>query len=227
MIRLFELAGREDDRRFSPYCWRVRLALAFKNLPAETIPWRFTERERIADSGGQRVPVIQDGDRVVADSWHILHYLDRTYPDRPLFGCAQVVAYALFVKHWIEAVIQPLVAPVIMGDLFDRIHPKDRAYFRESREERFGMTLEEFASDPAGARETLGRALAPARLTLADQSFFTGESTGVVDIIAFSAFQWARSVSPRTLVDDDDPIALWCERMLDAFGGVAREGRFG
>ncbi|MBD0390319.1 MAG: glutathione S-transferase family protein, partial [Nostoc sp. C3-bin3] len=26
-IRLYDLAGAEDDRRFSPNCWRVRLAL--------------------------------------------------------------------------------------------------------------------------------------------------------------------------------------------------------
>ena len=224
MLRLYDLAGREDDRRFSPYCWRVRLALAYKNLAVETIPWRFTEKDRIAHSGGNRVPVLEDGDRVLSDSWEILHYLDRAYPEPLLFRSPEIAAVALFVKHWTEATLQPLIAPIIMGDLFQRIHPKDRAYFRETREARFGSTLEEFASDPAGARETLGRSLEPVRLTLETQRYLSGDAPGVVDIIAFGAFQWARCVSPRALVEPTDPIALWQERMLDAFGGAGRVG---
>ena len=45
-IELYDLAGAEPDRRFSPYCWRTRMALAHKGLEVETIPWRFTEKER-------------------------------------------------------------------------------------------------------------------------------------------------------------------------------------
>jgi glutathione S-transferase len=29
-IQLYDLAGAEDDRRFSPYCWRVKMALQHK-----------------------------------------------------------------------------------------------------------------------------------------------------------------------------------------------------
>ena len=36
-IQMFDLAAAEPDRRFSPYCWRTRLALAHKGLPVETI----------------------------------------------------------------------------------------------------------------------------------------------------------------------------------------------
>ena len=68
-LRLYDLAGAQPERRFSPYCWRVRLALAHKNLPVETIPWRFTEKAEIAASGQTLVPVLVDGDRWIADSW--------------------------------------------------------------------------------------------------------------------------------------------------------------
>lgn len=64
---LYDLAGAEADRQFSPYCWRTRLALAHKNLPAEIVPWRFTEKDVIARSGQPRVPVLVDDDRWVAD----------------------------------------------------------------------------------------------------------------------------------------------------------------
>ena len=37
-ITLYDLAGAEADRRFSPFCWRTKMALAHKGLEVETIP---------------------------------------------------------------------------------------------------------------------------------------------------------------------------------------------
>ena len=34
-ITLYDLAGAETDRRFSPFCWRTRMALAHKGLAFE------------------------------------------------------------------------------------------------------------------------------------------------------------------------------------------------
>ena len=59
-IKLWDLAGAEDDRRFSPHCWRVKMALRHKGLEAGEIPWRFSEKEAIAFSGQGRVPVITE-----------------------------------------------------------------------------------------------------------------------------------------------------------------------
>jgi hypothetical protein len=39
--------GEDTARRFSPFCWRIRVALAHKGLTVETIPWRFTEKAAI------------------------------------------------------------------------------------------------------------------------------------------------------------------------------------
>lgn len=224
MIRLYDLAGHEDARRFSPFCWRVRLALASKGLAVETVPWRFTESEMIAHSGGARVPVIEDHNRIVADSWAIFDYLDQTYPQAPLFRSERERAQALFFKYWVENEIHPQIAPVIMTDLFARIHPKDREYFRSSREARFGMTLEAFAENAEGALARLQKALEPVRLALGEHFFLTGSQPGVPDYLLFGAFQWARCVSPRPLLGSGDPIVAWRERMLDAHGGVGREG---
>src|SRR5437899_1842420 len=84
---LYDLAGADPSRRFSPYCWRIRLALAHKGLPVETIPWRFVDKLAIAASGQGRVPVLVEGDKWLAGSWDIATYLEETYPDHPsLFG---------------------------------------------------------------------------------------------------------------------------------------------
>ena len=82
-IKLYDLAGAEDDRRFSPYCWRVKMALKHKGLDFETIPWRFTDEEAIAPYKSTTVPVLLDGNESVADSWAIALYLDEVYPSRP------------------------------------------------------------------------------------------------------------------------------------------------
>ncbi len=86
-ITMYDLAGVEADRRFSPFCWRAKMALAHKGLAVETVPWRFTEKDKLPQPNAGRVPVIRDGDRVVHDSTAIADYLEERYPDRPsLFG---------------------------------------------------------------------------------------------------------------------------------------------
>src|ERR1700726_4114574 len=82
-LKLFELVGIDAARPFSPFCWRTRMALAHKGFSAQSIPWCFTEKDAIAPHQSEKVPVLLDGERSVADSWAIANYLEDTYPDRP------------------------------------------------------------------------------------------------------------------------------------------------
>src|SRR4051812_1058517 len=134
MITLYDLAGAEDDRRFSPYCWRVKMALKHKGLEFETIPWRFTEKDVIAPHGSSTVPVLIDQGQAIDDSWAIAEYLEQAYPSRPaIFGGADARALAFFFHQWtIRSVHLPLLRVLVL-DLFAAVHPKDQAYFRESR----------------------------------------------------------------------------------------------
>jgi glutathione S-transferase len=47
-ITMYDLAGAEASRRFGPFCWRSRMALAHKGLAVETVPWRFIEKGQAA-----------------------------------------------------------------------------------------------------------------------------------------------------------------------------------
>jgi glutathione S-transferase len=226
MIKLYDLAAAEDDRRFSPYCWRTKMALRHKGLEFETVPWRFTDKDMIAFSGQGLVPVIVDGKTVVHDSWRIALYLDEAYPQRPaLFEGSQSRALSDFVGQWAFRVLHPAVFRVVMLDLFSRIHEKDKPYFRESREKRFGMTLEEFASDPKKRVGDLRGTLEPLRPVLVQNKFVSGPGPGYADYILFGAFQWARVMSPIRLLEPDDPVFAWRERMLDLWGSYAREAK--
>jgi glutathione S-transferase len=223
-IMLFELAGAEPDRRFSPYCWRSKMALAHKGLPVETIAWRFTDKDAIAKSGQGRVPVLLDGDRVVSDSWTIAEYLEDTYPTRPsLFGGAKARRVTRFVNCWADAVVNAALARILLIDIYAHLHEKDRVYFRDSREKRFGMPLEQVSADRNTRVVGFRQSLEPARTILATQPFLAGDRPLYADYILFACFMWPRSISSFRLLTSDDPIFSWRERMLDGFDGLARK----
>jgi glutathione S-transferase len=224
--KLYELVGVEADRPFSPYCWRTRMALAHKGLAVECVPWRFTEKDAIAFSGQGRVPVLVDGDQTVHDSWTIAGYLEERYPDKPsLFDGLTGKAMAAFFGNWVDNVVNPAVMRVILMDVYAHIGEVDKAYFRKSREERFGTTLEAIVADPEVKLTALRQVLQPARLTLQQQPYLGGAAPKYADYILFGAFQWARAISPRPLLAADDPIVPWRARLLAAHGGIAGKSK--
>jgi glutathione S-transferase len=222
-LRLFDLAGADDDVRFSPNCWRTRLALAHKGLPVETVAWRFTEKDAIAKSGQGKVPVLVVGEKWLYESWDIAEYLEDTYPDRPaLFGCPQGRAAARFVNQWASEVLHPAVARVVVPEIPAALHEKDKDYFRTTREAAFGRTFEAMAAERDEALAALNRVLTPLRSTLTKQPFVAGAAPAYADHAVFGAFQWARVISPAALTAADDSVSAWVERMLDAYDGLAR-----
>lgn len=223
-IQLYDLAGAESERRFSPYCWRIKMALAHKGLEVQTIPWRYSDKPKlVALANWERVPVILDRGKPVADSWAIANYLEGTYPDRPsLFGGAVGVAAARFVNSWADSILNAATSRVVLLDILSHLEAGDRAYFRESREKRFGMTLEAYAADRDRHLTAVRQALEPIRLTLAGQPFLGGAAPLYSDYIVFGTMQWARAISPVRLIEPSDPIEAWRERLLDAFNGLAR-----
>ena len=222
-ITLYDLAGAEAERRFSPFCWRAKMALAHKGLAVETVPWRFTEKDQLPQPNQGRVPVIRDGDRVVHDSTAIADYLDERYPDRPsLFGGETGRALTRFVQNWTETVLQVGLIRLVVLDIHRHSHPKDQAYFRSSREERFGTTLEEFVKDREARLPAFRASLDPLRRTVERQEFISGTAPAYPDYIVFGAFQWARAISDFEVLAADDPVRAWRGRMLDLFDGLAR-----
>jgi glutathione S-transferase len=223
-LKLFELVGTDASRPFSPFCWRTRMALAHKGLSAETIPWCFTEKEAIAPHRSEKVPVLLDGDAAVVDSWVIANYLEDTYADRPsLFGGEGGRAVGRMLNAWGDITVIGGIFPLIIADIPLNLKPVDAAYFRKSREARFGKPLEEIMAGRDTGVEAFRKTLEPLRLTLKSQAFLGGAAPNYADYIVFGPFQWARVVSPFKLLDEADPVYAWRERLLDAFAGMARK----
>src|SRR5690242_5966374 len=223
-LKLYELVGTDAGRPFSPFCWRTRMALAHKGLSAESIPWRFTEKQAIAPHGSERVPVLLHGEGAVADSWAIANYLEDSFPDRPsLFGGEGGRAMGRMLNWWGDVVAIAGIFPLIIADIPLRLEAVDAAYFRKTREARFGKTLEEVMAGRERAVIGFRKSLDPMRLTLKSQPYLGGDAPNYADYIVFGAFQWARVVSPFHLLEESDPVHAWREKLLDAFDGMARK----
>jgi glutathione S-transferase len=223
-ITLYDLSGL-DGRRFSPFGWRARMALAHKGLESgatvELI--RFSDKDKLAFSGQNLVPLLVDGETIVADSWEIARYLEATYPDAPsLFGGEAAEGGARLVAAYVDSQLHPLVARCVVKDIANVIHGDDLPYFRESREKRFGMTLEEIVANREETRGQLKMALYPVRTALKGRLFLGGASPTFSDYAVFGAFMWARVVSDFKMLETDDPIYAWRERMLDLYDAMPR-----
>jgi glutathione S-transferase len=221
-IQLYELAGR-DDRRFSPYCWRTRMALEHKGLGYETIPVRFTDKDIIAFSGQERVPVIKDGDTVVSDSWAIAEYLEKEYPDTPsLFGGDTGHGLAKFLNVWTDRTLHLALIKLVIADILDHVNDADRDYFVESRTARFGKSPTEVQTRSEEDLKAFGAAVSTLRAALDGQDYLSGGKPAYGDYIVFGAFAWARSISDFALLEKDDPVMAWRDRLLDLYDGMAR-----
>jgi glutathione S-transferase len=216
---LYDLAAADETIRFSPFCWRTKLALAHKNLEYETIPWHFTDKTIIAFSGGDKVPVLVDGNNVVSDSEAIAAYLDDTYPNEPpLYGEPPARALTNFIRIWSERVLQPALVPILVPDILPQLAERDQSYFRSSREAKLGCTIEVLATRREAAIDVFQTSMRPLLSTLKEQKFIAGEAPNYADHIIFGTLQWARLMSSAPLFDEASPLTAWMQAVLDTYG---------
>lgn len=222
-ILLYDLVGEDASRPFSPHCWKTTMSLAHKGLEYRRVPTPFTAVPAVEGGVSKTVPVIRDGERVVADSFAIALYLDEAYPDRPsLFGGKGGEAMARFIERWSQLTIHPYLGAAALTDIHARLAPPDQAYFRENREARYGRTLEAVSAPREEGLAAFRASLEPLRSMLTYQPFIGGETPLYPDYIVFGAFQWVRVISPFQTLAGDDPVAAWFERLLDLHDGLGR-----
>ena len=221
---LYTLCGANPAQRFSPHSWKVVMALAHKGLDFIERPTPFTEIRSIEDGFSPTVPVLDDGGTLVRDSFDIALYLEETYPDRPtLFAGEGGKAISRLVEGYVQTILQAGLVKIIVKDIHDCLAPVDQAYFRTSREQRLGRTLEEIEAQHAAELAAFQPKLEPIRHMLKFQPFLGGDGPLFADYILFGALQWSRVASPKRLLAADDPVGDWFERCLDLHDGRARQ----
>lgn len=111
----------------STFAEKIRLILDYKQLPyrkVEVTPG-VGQIDMFRMSGQRQVPVLKDGNQVIADSTAIALYLERTYPDRPLLPTdPKQRGLCLVLEAWADEVIVPNARKVMVGAF--KQHPNFR-----------------------------------------------------------------------------------------------------
>jgi glutathione S-transferase len=115
----------------SPFAWRVMLTLAVKGLAYESKLLEFSKGEhktpsylRLNPRG--KVPTLKDGDFVIYESIAIMAYLDRKYPEPPLFGNTPEEAGSIWqtiseCESYLVSAGDKVIRPVFFGKGLDDV----------------------------------------------------------------------------------------------------------
>jgi glutathione S-transferase len=89
----------------SHYCEKIRFILDYKGLAyrkVEVTPG-IGQLDLFKMSGQRQVPVLKDGNEVIADSTAIAEYLEQKYPDRPIYPTdSKQRALCLILEEWAD-----------------------------------------------------------------------------------------------------------------------------
>lgn len=172
----------------SPYAWRVQLALEYKGLPYESHLLQFSKQEHkspaiLAMNPRGRVPVLKDGDYVVFESLACLLYLDRRYPERPLFGATPEEAGTIMrVICEYQAYAEPALTEVVRAVFFENL---------AERMEAVSKAMLVLTSEARTIDERLG-----------DSDWLVGEQPSAADLVIFPGIQLLlRALDKRDAVD--------------------------
>lgn len=115
----------------SPFAWRVMLTLEVKGLKYESKLLEFSKTEHKAPAYLQlnprgKVPALKDGNYVLYESLAIMSYLERKYPDPPLFGktpeeTGLIWRTLLECESYVVSAGQKVARPIFFGKGLDKV----------------------------------------------------------------------------------------------------------
>lgn len=115
----------------SPFAWRVMLTLEVKKLPYQSSLLEFSKQQHkapayLALNPRGKVPTLKDGDFVVYESIAIMAYLDRKYPEPPIFGKTAEEAGAIWqtvceAESYLAPAGDKIIRPMFFGKGLDQV----------------------------------------------------------------------------------------------------------
>jgi glutathione S-transferase len=121
----------------SPFAWRVMLTLEVKKLAYESKLLQFSKGENKTPAYLQlnprgKVPSLKDGDFVLYESLAIMSYLDRKYPDPPLFGKTPEETGLIWralaeCESYVVSASNKVVRPIFFGEGLDKVEEIQQA----------------------------------------------------------------------------------------------------
>jgi glutathione S-transferase len=189
MMKLF-------DSAFSPFARKVRMVLEHKGLPFEACDGLLKSNHEAlkAVNGRIEVPVLVDGDAIVANSADIVAYLDAQYPTQPVFPPA--AAARVHARAWERAA----------DSYIDAILVNISYWLWADREDTMPDGLLEAArADMVQVYDTLERDLATGE--------FVSGPLSIADIALFPHLASARVMRVEFSAERHPRLASWFHRM--------------
>jgi len=213
---LYELENVE-----SPFVWRAKYALAHKGLAYETQPTAFTEIPNTCDGRHPTVPfLVDENGSETCDSISIAAYLDDTYPDAPSLLGNGGLERAGEIEKILGETGFPNFFPLYIKDIWTGLPEKDAAYFRSTREARFGASLEDLSANRDARLPDARAALEPLRAELAKAPWFSGDTPGYADYIILAFFAWMKGGASTPPLAAGDPLLEYIDRGFALYGGI-------
>ncbi|KAF7358443.1 Glutathione S-transferase-like protein ustS [Mycena venus] len=166
-IVFYDIPSTLPNKCWSPNLWKTRYALNFKGIPYKTVWVEYPEIEALCKQIGAAptrnkpdgrphftLPVIHDlsTGAVISDSTKIAAYLDTTYPEKPVLMPAGTAGFHRAFEDAAHALIAPIY-PYGLPASHTKLNPLSAEYFRRTREESWGKTLENLA--PQGDEDAI------------------------------------------------------------------------
>lgn len=168
--------------------WRVMLGLTLKGIPFDSCLLDYNNRENREDwylalNPKGQVPTLKHGDVVIRESIAILAYLDRAWPERPIFGSTPTQS----AEVW-----QSLI--LFENDFRPAIMTIAQTLLRNKSAER--------QSELSSALTTLNQQLDSLNETLTQTPYINGEQPMATDAWLVPALGWINRAAEKT----DDPV---------------------
>ncbi|KAG2178861.1 hypothetical protein INT43_001707 [Umbelopsis isabellina] len=232
IITLYDLkrTRRPEDREsWSCNTWKTRILLNIKGLDYKTNYLHFLEISDVItkldpDCSMPTVPTITDENgKVIRDSAAIARYIEDQHPEPTVFRGGDTVHF--FFDNWALKNLADPIYHIILLKMYSELDDEAQAYFRESREKWFKMTLEEYAGDREQHIKTVNDQLTLVAKTLNKNDYMMGDQVGYADIALASVLIMLEKVEPDVLNDciliheGNESIASWWKRMQQYVDG--------
>jgi glutathione S-transferase len=208
----------------SPFSEKIRSLLGYKGQAYQSveIPVIMPKPDLMALTGGYRkTPVLQHGADIYCDSGIICRFLDRVFPDKPIYPQEQIAALTAAV-HWsdtflfkasVAVAFQPRA--LVENDLFSDPAAAE-AFMKDRAELSKGST--ELGMDLSVAEPHWMQHMKRLEAQLSSANFLGGESPTILD---FSTYHCCWFVYKNEVLKNDldglPALAQWMQRMA-AFG---------
>ena len=212
MIQLYDLCGK-NNLRFSPPCWNIKLCLLHKKIDFETIPVRFSEKNKIAFSGQGLVPIVKHNKGFVFESWNIIEWLEKNYTERKLFKNESSKNFSYFLYFWTSRQLLPILFKIIAHEIPNILEGEDINYYIKTREERINGPITKFKPYISDNILEFKKMISPVRKLIERNGFISGKNPGLEDYIFYGNFRWVYSCSSCELLDTNDIIYDWYKNL--------------